>query len=119
MATILINRNEYTIPEGEKLNAIQMAKQVGIEIPYYCWHPALSVVANCRMCEVEVGTKDAKTGEVKMVPKMVPGCQTPARDGTVLVTDSRQVKEQQRMIMECHMINHTLDCPVCAQESMR
>src|SRR5947209_898947 len=114
MATILINGNEYTIPEGEKLNAIQMAKRVGHEIPYYCWHPSLSVVANCRMCEVEVGSKDPKTGEIKMIPKMVPGCQTPAKDGTVIVTDSPKVKEHQRMIMEYLLINHPLDCPVGA-----
>src|SRR5262245_2672486 len=115
MATILINRSEYTIPEGEKLNAIQMAKRVGIEVPYYCGHPALSVVANCRMCEVEVGSKDAKTGEIKMLPKLVPACQTPARDLTVLVTDSAKVKEHQRMIMEFLLLNHPLDCPVCDQ----
>ena len=115
MATIIINRTEYTIPDGEKLNAIQMAKRVGIEIPYYCWHPALSVVANCRMCEVEVGTKDAKTGEIKLLPKLVPACQTPAKDLTVLVTDSPKVKDHQRMVMEYLLLNHPLDCPVCDQ----
>ena len=115
MAIIIINRSEYTIPEGEKLNAIQMAKRVGIDIPYYCWHPALSVVANCRMCEIEVGSKDPKTGEIKLLPKLVPGCQTPAKDLTVLVTDSDKVKEHQRMIMEYLLLNHPLDCPVCDQ----
>ncbi len=115
MATIIINGTEYPIPEGEKLNAISMAKRVGIDIPYYCWHPALSVVANCRMCEIEVGTKDAKTGEIKLLPKLVPGCQTPAKDLTVLVTDSPKVKEHQRMIMEYLLLNHPLDCPVCDQ----
>lgn len=115
MATIIINGLEHLIPEGEKLNAIQMAKRVGVDIPYYCWHPALSVVANCRMCEIEVGSKDPKTGEIKMVPKLVPGCQTPAKDGTVLVTESKKVKEHRRMIMELLLINHPLDCPVCDQ----
>jgi NADH-quinone oxidoreductase subunit G len=115
MATIIINGQEYPLPEGEKLNAIQMAMRVGIEIPYYCWHPALSVVANCRMCEIEVGGKDPKTGEIKMLPKLVPGCQTPAKDLTVLVTNSAKVKEHQRMIMEYLLINHPLDCPVCDQ----
>jgi NADH-quinone oxidoreductase subunit G len=115
MATIIINRSEYTIPDGEKLNAIQMAKRVGIDIPYYCWHPALSVVANCRMCEIEVGGKDPRTGEVKLLPKLVPACQTPAKDLTVLVTDSPKVKEHQRMIMEYLLLNHPLDCPVCDQ----
>src|SRR3954463_2563489 len=115
MAVIFINGQEYPIPDGEKLNAIQMAKSVGVDIPYYCWHPALSVVANCRMCEIEVGSKDPKTGEIRMVPKLVPGCQTPAKDGTVVVTDSAKVKEHQRMIMEYLLINHPLDCPVCDQ----
>ncbi len=115
MATILINGVEYPIPEGEKLNAIQMAQRVGVTIPYYCWHPALSVVANCRMCEIEVGAKDPKTGEIKLLPKLVPGCQTPARDLTVLVTDSSKVKAHQRMIMEYLLLNHPLDCPVCDQ----
>ena len=118
MATIIINGEDYTLPEGEKLNAIQAAKLAGADIPYYCWHPALSVVANCRMCEIEVGQKDAKSGEIKMVPKLVPGCQTPAKDGTVLVTDSPKVKEHQRMIMEYLLINHPLDCPVCDQAGM-
>ncbi len=118
MATIIINGEDHELPEGEKLNAIQAAKLAGVDIPYYCWHPALSVVANCRMCEIEVGQKDAKTGEIKMIPKLVPGCQTPAKDGTVLVTDSAKVKEHQRMIMEYLLINHPLDCPVCDQAGM-
>ena len=118
MATIIINGSEYTLPEGERLNAIQAAQRFGVDIPYYCWHPALSVVANCRMCEVEVGSKDPKTGEIKMIPKMVPACQTPAKDNTVIVTDSAKVQEHQRMIMEYLLINHPLDCPVCDQAGM-
>lgn len=115
MATILINGQEYTLPEGEKLNAIQAAQRVGVEIPYYCWHPALSVVASCRMCEIEVGSRDPKTGEVKMVPKLVPGCQTPAKDGTVLVTNSQKVQDHQKLILEFLLLNHPIDCPVCDQ----
>jgi NADH-quinone oxidoreductase subunit G len=115
MATIIINGQEYPIPPGERINAIQMARSVGIDIPYYCWHPALSVVANCRMCEVEVGSKDAKTGEIKMQPKLVPACQTAARDLTVIVTNSPKVKDHQRMVMEMLLLNHPLDCPVCDQ----
>jgi len=67
------------------------------------------------MCEIETGTKDPKTGEIKMMPKLVPGCQTPAKDLTVLVTNSPKVKEHQRMIMEYLLLNHPLDCPVCDQ----
>ncbi len=102
-------------PRARSSTPSRPRKLAGVDIPYYCWHPALSVVANCRMCEIEVGQKDAKTGEIKMIPKLVPGCQTPAKDGTVLVTDSAKVKEHQRMIMEYLLINHPLDCPVCDQ----
>src|SRR5437762_14326515 len=112
MATILINRTEYTIPEGEKLNAIQMAKRVGIDIPYYCWHPALSVVANCRMCEIATGSRDPKSGEIKMIPKLVPGCQTPAKDGTVLVTDSATIKAHQPLPTVYLLINRPPARPV-------
>lgn len=115
MATIIIDGQNYELPEGAKFNAIQAARHFGIEIPYYCWHPALSVVANCRMCEIEVGTKDAATGEIKMLPRLTPGCQTPARDGTVLVTTSPKVLEHRKNIMELLLINHPLDCPVCDQ----
>lgn len=115
MATIIINGVEYPIPEGEKINALQLAKRHGVDIPYYCWHPALTVVANCRMCEVEVGSRDPKTGEIKMMPKLIPSCQTPAKDGTVIVTDSEKVAEHQRMVQEYLLLNHPIDCPVCDQ----
>lgn len=115
MATILIDGQEFRLPDGERLNAIQAALRAGVEIPYYCWHPALSVVANCRMCEIEVGSRDPNTGEIRMIPKLVPACQTPAKDGTVLVTKSEKVQSHQRMIMEYLLLNHPLDCPVCDQ----
>ncbi len=115
MTTIYIDGDEFTLENGEHINAIQAAARFGIEIPYYCWHPALSVVANCRMCEVEVGSRDPKTGEIRMLPKLVPACQTPAKDQTVLITKSPKVLEHRRMIMELLLLNHPLDCPVCDQ----
>jgi len=72
-------------------------------------------VANCRMCEVEIGSKDPKTGEVRMIPRLVPACQTPAKNMTVIVTNSGKVKENQRVVMEYLLIHHPLDCPVCDQ----
>jgi len=115
MATIVIDGKEYPLADGENLNVIQAAARAGVAIPYFCWHPALSVVANCRMCEVEIGSKDPKTGEVRMIPRLVPACQTPAKNMTVIVTNSGKVKENQRMVMEYLLIHHPLDCPVCDQ----
>jgi hypothetical protein len=52
MATVTVNGKEVEIGASERLNCIQAASKVGVEIPAYCWHPALSVVASCRMCLV-------------------------------------------------------------------
>ena len=63
MPTIIVDGREIEIPSGRRLNGIQAAQRAGVEIPHYCWHPGLSVVGSCRMCLVEVGTRDAKTGQ--------------------------------------------------------
>ena len=95
MATVTVNGKEVSIGDGERLNCIQAAQRGGVEVPHYCWHPAMSVVASCRMCLVEVGDKKPD-GTVAMVPRVVPGCQTPVKDGSVIVTDSPKVKQDRR-----------------------
>jgi NADH-quinone oxidoreductase subunit G len=55
MPTVYIDDKSIELAPGEKLNCIQAAERAGIEIPSYCYHPARSVVASCRMCLVEVG----------------------------------------------------------------
>jgi len=114
MATAIINNQSIELKDGEQLNCIQAAQRIGYEIPTYCWHPALSVVASCRMCLVEVG--DTKPdGTVVMQPKLVPGCQTPVKDGTVVIADSEKVKAAQKATLEYLLLNHPLDCPTCDQ----
>ena len=81
-------------PTTSGSTAFRPRARLGIEIPHYCWHPGLSVVASCRMCLVETGTRDAETGEITMLPKLVPACQTPATDGTVFVTNSEKVQRR-------------------------
>ncbi len=65
------------------------------------------------MCLVETGTKDKETGKITMMPKVVPGCQTPAKDGTVFVTNSDKVKASRAMVEEDLLIDHPIDCPIC------
>jgi NADH-quinone oxidoreductase subunit G len=113
VATITVNGTDITVGDQEKLNLIQAAARAGVEVPHYCWHPALTVVASCRMCLVEVGEK--KDGKVAMQPKVVPGCQTPAKNGTVIVTNSQKAKDAQAATLEYLLLNHPLDCPVCDQ----
>lgn len=135
MAIVYVNDRAVDIGET-RLNAIEAAQRAGVFIPHYCWHPALTVVASCRMCLVEVGElKD--DGSVMMQPKVVPGCQTPVKHNTVIVTgeygkhDPQQpvpaplkypanygqpgarAKKAQADTLEGLLINHPLDCPVC------
>src|SRR5262245_19918224 len=112
MAKITVNGKEIEVGDNERLNLIQAAEKAGVFVPHYCWHPALTVVASCRMCLVEVG-ECKPDGTVAMQPKVVPGCQTPAKDGTVIVTNSDKAKAAQAGTLEDLLLNHPLDCPVC------
>jgi len=114
MPLIRIDDKEIQAPAGETL--LRVALKEGIYIPYYCWHPALSIVGQCRMCLVAV----------KGAPKLLPACATrvtempPDRkiDGRydmVVETKSEVVKKAQRGILEFLLLNHPLDCPICDQ----
>jgi NADH-quinone oxidoreductase subunit G len=111
MAVVYVNDKPVEIG-AERLNLVQAALKGGVFIPHYCWHPALSVVASCRMCLVEVGEKKPD-GTVQMQPRVVPACQTPAKDGTVCITASERAKSAQGRTLEGLLLNHPLDCPVC------
>jgi len=111
MATVYINDKAVDIGD-KKLNLVQAAELGGVTIPHYCYHPALSVVASCRMCLVEVGEKKPD-GTVVMQPRVIPACQTPAKDNTVIQTATAKSKSAQAQTLESILLNHPLDCPVC------
>ncbi len=113
MPTVIVDGKEVEIGAGERLNGIQVAQRAGVEVPHYCWHAGLSVVASCRMCLVETGKKDAATGKIQMMPKLVPACQTPATDGTVFVTNSESVQKARAMVEEDLLLRHPVDCSIC------
>jgi NADH-quinone oxidoreductase subunit G len=101
MAKIIIDGKQYEVDNN--LTIIQAARQNGITIPHFCWHPALSVAGNCRMCLVEV----------EKLPKLVIACATQVVDGMVVKTKSDRVINAQQAVMEFLLINHPLDCPIC------
>ena len=111
MAVVHVNGKPVDIG-NDKLNLIQAALRGGVFIPHYCWHPALTVVASCRMCLVEVGEKKPD-GSVVMQPRVAPACQMPAKDGTIVVTDSPKTRAAQQQTLEDLLLNHPLDCTVC------
>src|SRR5262245_23965849 len=113
MAIVIVDGKQVEIAPGERINGIQAAERAGIDIPRYCWHPGLSVVASCRMCLVETGMLNRETGAITMLPKLVPACQTPATDHTVFVTNSEKVQQSRARLEEDLLMDHRIDCPIC------
>lgn len=112
VGSVLVNEVEVDIDPSQ--NLIQAAEKAGFEVPHYCWHHELSVVASCRMCLVEVG-EQKPDGSVAMMPKLMPACQTPCKPGTVVKTNTPKVKAAQQQTLEYLLLNHPLDCPICDQ----
>src|SRR3989344_7353230 len=103
MIQLTINNKKIQVEDGATI--IEAADKAGIYIPRFCYHPKLSIVANCRMCLVEVAG----------VSNPLPACATNATPDMVVYTQSKKALEAQRSVMEFLLINHPLDCPVCDQ----
>ncbi|MFZ5828785.1 MAG: 2Fe-2S iron-sulfur cluster-binding protein [Planctomycetota bacterium] len=113
MPQVIIDGRPITIPDRKRLNGIEAARLAGVEIPHYCWHPGLSVVGSCRMCLVETGARDAKTGKITMQQKLSPACALPMTEGLVIVTNSEKVARARAMVEEDLLLRHPIDCPIC------
>jgi len=100
---LTIDGKEVEVPAGT--NLIEAARVAGVEVPHYCYHPALAIAGQCRLCMVDV----------EKIPRPQIACNTAAQDGMVVLTETERVKETRRSMMEFHLINHPLDCPVCDQ----
>ncbi len=99
--TFTIDGRETTVPKGTTV--LNAAREMGIHIPTFCWHPKLKSVGACRMCYVEV----------EKMPKLQVSCMLEAMDGMVVYTDSDTVKQGRKAIIEFILLNHPLDCPTC------
>ncbi len=94
-----------TIEAKDRQMILQACNDAAIALPQYCYHPGLTIPASCRICLVEV----------EGIPKLVPSCQTPIREGMVVHSKSTKTIANQKQVMEYLLINHPLDCPVCDQ----
>jgi NADH-quinone oxidoreductase subunit G len=103
MPRINVDGREIEAKPGQMI--LQACLDAGMALPHYCYHPGLSIPASCRICLVEV----------EGLPKLVPSCQTPIRDGMVVHSNSSKAIANQKQVMEYLLINHPLDCPVCDQ----
>ncbi len=111
LVKLTIDGVEFEAEEG--IAVIEAAKQIGVAIPHYCYHPKLSIAANCRMCLVEFAGMPTTylTKEVKLQP----ACQMTVREGMVVNTQSPRVLDVQQSVMEFLLLNHPVDCAVCDQ----
>ncbi len=103
MVTLTIEGVEVTVPKGTMV--LEAAKQAGVLIPHYCYHPGLPVAGVCRMCLVEV----------EGAPKLQIGCATEVAEGQVVTVFGDEALKARESVLEFLLINHPLDCPICDQ----
>ncbi|MCB1575696.1 MAG: (2Fe-2S)-binding protein, partial [Xanthomonadales bacterium] len=101
MPKFILDGREIEFKPGDTI--IKAAKDSGITLPNFCWHPGLSVSGNCRICLVDIeGT-----------PKLSIACATQAAEGMVVHSTNEKAIHAQNAVMEFLLINHPLDCPIC------
>lgn len=127
MPEVFIDNERYEF-EGDQM-ALQFILDLGKEVPFFCYHPSMSIPANCRQCMVKAGQylKDKETGEyeldengerkIRWFPKMQTSCALKLQDGMVIQTQetSEEAERAQKDTLEFLLINHPLDCPICDQ----
>lgn len=127
MPEIVIDGQTYEF-EGDHM-LLQFIQDLGKEVPFFCYHPSMSIPANCRQCMVKVGqyVKDKESGEyeldengekeIRWFPKLQTSCNLKMSDDMVVHTQETDdlVKRAQKDNLEFILINHPLDCPICDQ----
>ena len=101
MINLTIDDNQVSVAEG--ITILKAAESIGIEIPTLCYHAKLSPIGACRVCLVEVDGED----------RPVASCDTRAREGMVVRTDTDEIKRQREQMIQLMLLHHPLDCPVC------
>src|SRR6185437_7509116 len=101
LVTLKINDRDVQVPPGTLV--IEATRRIGTEVPSFCYYPGLSLQAACRMCLVEV----------EKMPKLQTACTLVATEGMVVKTNSEQVRNARKYMLEFLLTNHPLDCPVC------
>lgn len=127
MPEIIIDNVRYEYEKPGKV--LQFMLDQGLDLPYFCYHPSMSIPANCRQCLVKAGTPvvDRETGKqeldengepkIRYFPKMMTACSLDMSDGMVIHSHetSDEVRRAQADNLELILINHPLDCPICDQ----
>ena len=108
MATIHVDGKDFEVDGAD--NLLQACLSLGLDIPYFCWHPALGSVGACRQCAVKQYNDENDTRG-----RIVMSCMTPATDNTWISIDDEESKAFRASVVEWLMTNHPHDCPVCEE----
>src|SRR5512138_1864872 len=106
MPTIFIDNKPYEVRDG--LNLLQACLELGQNLPYFCWHPAMGSVGACRQCAIKQFRDENDTKG-----RIVMACMTPAANNTRISLADQDAREFRASITEWLMVNHPHDCPVC------
>ena len=108
MTKIYVDSQELNVKEGE--NILEACLNAGINLPYFCWHPAMGSIGSCRQCAViQYQNEDDASGKIVM------GCMTPVTEGARFSLMDNKGVEFREAIVESLMLNHPHDCPVCGE----
>ncbi|QCI24257.1 NADH-quinone oxidoreductase subunit NuoG [Buchnera aphidicola (Muscaphis stroyani)] len=108
MARIYVDSKVYHVNESD--NLLQACLSVGLNIPYFCWHPLLGSLGACRQCAVtQYNNVEDQQG------RLIMSCMTPVTDGSIISIHSNESKLFRRSIIELMMTNHPHDCPICEE----
>lgn len=108
MATIHVDGKQFEVDATD--NLLQACLSNGLDLPYFCWHPALGSVGACRQCAVKL-----YRDETDKVGRIVMACMTPAADNTYLSIADPEARDFREGIISLLMTNHPHDCPVCEE----
>ncbi|MGD0765763.1 MAG: NADH-quinone oxidoreductase subunit NuoG, partial [Dehalococcoidia bacterium] len=106
MAKIIVDNQVYEVKDGQ--NLLSAVLSVGLDLPYFCWHPAMGSVGACRQCAVKQFRDDNDTQG-----KLVMACMTPAAEGTRISIDDKDARDFRVSVAEWLVLNHPHDCPIC------
>jgi len=108
MAKLTVDDQDYDVADGN--NLLHACLSIGLDLPYFCWHPCLGSVGACRQCAVkQYADENDERGRVVMA------CMTPASDGARISINDKQAKDFRAGVIELLMTNHPHDCPVCEE----
>src|SRR5690349_17326737 len=99
LVNIKINDRDLQVPAGKLI--IEVTKGMGTEVPSFCYYPGLSLQAACRMCLVEV----------EKMPKLQTACTLTAAEGMVIKTDTAQIKQARKGVLEFLLTDRDVDDP--------